>query len=273
MRLLLLVALTATLCQAASLSITRAEIERMEDGHAVFAPDTFAPGETVHLSFYVEGFTRKENMVKLRFHAQPVDSAGVPLVTALIAEQITTLTPEDKDWLPKLRVAFTLPGVLSAGPCQIHIRLDDELSEAFAERDLSFIVSGSKVDPSDKLAIRNLDFYSTEDDERPLDVAAYRIAEEVHARFQLVGYRHNDLGGIDIAYGISIADSTGRVLFAEPSAARDKSEDFYPKPYVQGVVGFSLKPGTPAGEYVLTVTASDRLGDQKAEVHRGFRLE
>ena len=48
----------------------RPEVERVEDGHPVFPPEAFAGGETLHFSFYVKGFTRKENKVKLRFEAR-----------------------------------------------------------------------------------------------------------------------------------------------------------------------------------------------------------
>ena len=133
--------------------------------------------------------------------------------------------------------------MLSGGACRIRIQVKDELSGESAARELTFVVSGPKIAPSPSLAIRGLNFYRNDEDERPLDVAAFRASEEIHARFQLVGYRHNERNAIDVAYGISIADASGNVLFAEPSAAQDKSEDFYPKPYVPGILSFTLKPG------------------------------
>ncbi len=258
---------------ASDLKITRFEIARVEDGHAVFPPDAFAPGETVYFSFHVEGFTRKDNTVKLQFEAQPLDAAGVALTAPIVSEEANTLTPEDKDWHPKLRGSFPLPGVLSGGAYRIALRLKDELSGAASTIETSFVVSGVRIEPSATLVIRNLNFYRNDDDERPLDIAAYRVSEEIHARFQVVGYQHGTQGAINVVYGISIADPSGRVLFAEPAAAEDKSEEFYPKPYVPGILSFHLKPGTPPGEYMLLVTAIDQLGSQKTESHRSFRLE
>jgi hypothetical protein len=269
---LLVCALALPAC-AASLSIVRPEVERVEDGHPVFPPEAFAGGELLHFSFYVEGFTRKENAVKLRFEAEAEDSEGAALAPGFQAEESSTLTAEDKDWKPKLRGKFQLPGVLSGGACRIRIQVKDELSGESAARELTFVVSGPKIAPSPSLAIRGLNFYRNDEEERPLDVAAFRASEEIHARFQLVGYRHNERNAIDVAYGISIADASGNVLFAEPSAAQDKSEDFYPKPYVPGILSFTLKPGTPAGSYTLTVKGVDRIGAQTTETQRSFVLE
>lgn len=275
MRGLLLIAVAAgVLAASPPLSIQRAAVARVEDGHPVLPPDSFVAGEIVHFSFYVEGFARKENEVKVSFDAQPTDPAGVPLAPLITSVLTTSLTAEDKGWQPKLRGDFHLPDVLSGGSYRILLHVKDEQSGESAAHELSFLVHGSQVETSSQFRVRDLDFYRTDEDERPLAVAAYRLSEEVHARFHVVGFQHGDQGVSDVVYGIAIADMSGHVVFAEPSASEDRSQDFYPKPYVPGVVGFTLKPGTPAGEYTLTVTALDRIGgDQKAEARRSFRLE
>ncbi len=258
---------------SAALAITRAQVERVEDGRPVLPPDTFTPGETVHFSFHVEGFTRKENAVKLRFEAHPQDPLGTALVAPIAGEENASLSVEDKDWQPKLRGSFTLPSIMSGGKCRILLTVADEQSSESASHESTFEVSGPFVEPRTSLGISDLRFYRTEEDERPLDVAAFRVAEEVHARFAVAGFRHDERGATDVSYGISIADASGRVLFEEPAAARDQAQDFYPKPFVPGVVSFHLQPGSPPGEYVLYIDATDRIGDQHARMQSRFRLE
>lgn len=258
---------------SATPEIVRPAIERSEDGAPVFAPDTFLGGETVHFSFFVERYTRVGNAVHLSFQAQSADDAEKSLAPAMTDDQTYTLAPQDRDWVPKFRGSFNLPMVLGAGNYHVTIRVTDEFTHQSVSRAVPFLVGGAPVEASPSLAIRNLAFYRNDEDARPLAVPAFRLNEEVHARFQIVGYRYSGDGSDDVSYGISVADSSGRVLFGEANAAEDKSTEFYPKPYVPGILNFSVTPGTPAGDYVLTVTARDAIGNQTAETHRSFRLE
>jgi hypothetical protein len=256
-----------------ALSITHAAVRRFEDGPPVYKPDEFTAGETVYFSLLVEGFSKKDDKVDVRFEAQPKDPDSVALTPPVTNENSSTLSPEDKDWVPKLRGSFPLPVILKPGTYHILIHVTDEIAGVAADHELEFRVGGEPLETSAVLAIRQLHFYRNDEDQKPLDVAAYRLSEEIHARFAILGFRHGDQGAIDVSYGISLADVNGHVLFQQPVAARDDTAEFYPKPYVPGVLAFSLKQGTPAGEYVLTVTARDAVGDQKAEATGKFRLE
>lgn len=276
MKFLLFIALAATLATDAfgtKLEITHASVQQYEDGPPVFRPDTFTAGEVVHFNFLVEGFGRKEDKVNLSYEAQPADAAGVPLTPVVTGKLVTALAAEDKDWLPKLRGNFNLPGVLLPGQYSIAVRLKDEISGATAQKDILFLVGGVKLSPSAELAVLNVDFYRNEDDVKPLQTPAFRVGEEMHVKFQIAGFRHDEKGAMHVSYGVSIADSTGRVLLEEPSAAQDDNSDFYAKPYVPGILSLTLKPGTSLGEYTLILTAHDAVANQKAEVRRTFRIE
>ncbi len=109
----------ASAASGATLEITHASVQQYEDGPPVFRPDTFTPGEVVHFSFFVEGFGRKEDKAGLHFEAQPSDPAGAPLTPSITGKLETSLAPEDKEWVPKLRGSFTLPGVLVPGTYKI----------------------------------------------------------------------------------------------------------------------------------------------------------
>jgi hypothetical protein len=153
------------------------------------------------------------------------------------------------------------------------VRLKDEINGETAQKDIPFLVSGVKIAPGADLAILNLDFFRNEDDIKPLHTPAFRVGEEIHVKFQIAGFHHDEKGAMHVAYGIAITDSTGRSLLEEPSAAQDDNSDFYPKPYVPGILSLTLKPGTSIGGYTLIVTAHDGVANQKAEVRRTFRIE
>ncbi len=127
--------------------------------------------------------------------------------------------------------------------------------------------------PSAEFAILNLDFFRNESDIRPLQTPAFRVGEEMNVKFQIAGFRHDEKGAMHVSYGIAIADSTGRVLLEEPTAAQDDSAEFYPKPYIPGILSLTLKPGTSVGDYTLIVTAHDGVADKKVEVRRVFKIE
>src|SRR5579862_5948220 len=90
---------------AQTLKVTRAVISESEDGPAIAAGASFQPGETVFFSFLVEnyrmGLTGK---VQLTGHTQAFDPTGTPIVPRDEELIGTTLSDEDKNWKPKLRL-------------------------------------------------------------------------------------------------------------------------------------------------------------------------
>ena len=258
---------------AGALGVKAAVVQEFEDGPPVYKPQGLIPGEAVHFSFLVENFTNKENHVELSFTARPLDAKGVPLAPEVTGRIDTKLSPEDKDWMPKLRGMFDLPPILLPGEYKIQIELTDGLSHARASKEIAYLVSAVPVQPSESLKVRDLSFYANEDSPKPLETAAYRGVESIHARFNLIGYQHTTQGKIDVAYGIVLSDVNGRVLYQENPAARDETESFYPKPYIPGSLALNLKPGTPPGEYTLTIKAFDAIGKQQTESRSSFKLE
>ncbi len=265
--------LCAGVASAAELKIEQAAIERYADGPAVYRSESFTAGEVVHFSFFAGGATRKGDAVSVSFEAEAKDPGGLLLTPRITGEEKSTLSPEDKDWKPKLRGSFALPGILLPGEYSIAVQLKDALAGTTTTAVLPFLVSGPRVQPAAALSIQNLGFYRNDTDEKALETAAYRGNEEVHVRFLVLGFKHDEKGAIRVTYGIALADASGHKLFENPSAAADEGAELYPKPYVPGMLSFTLKPGTPPGEYTLTVTARDFIGSQQTEVRRAFRLE
>ena len=85
--------------------------------------------------------------------------------------------------------------------------------------------------------------------EKPMDVAAFRASEEIHARFQMVGFRHNESkNAIDVSVRHLDRRCIGTRCFSRSRGrAGSESEDFYPKPYVPGILSFHVEAGDAAG--------------------------
>lgn len=256
-----------------TLKIEAAAVERYEDGPPVFAPDTFAASERVYFSFLVQGFGRNANQVKERFEAQASDFNGVPIAPPVNGDLEATLTEEDKDWSPKLRGSIQLPELLFGGQYRLTVQLEDEISKDKVEKVMTFFVSGPRPEEGQRIAIRDLDFFAGPDSQKPLEIAAYRREEQVHARFRIQGFRHTTANAIDVSYGLSLIDSAGKTVYSADAPEHDTSEAFYPKPYLPCTFDLELTPKTPTGTYILKVTAYDGVAKEKAEAQASFRIE
>jgi hypothetical protein len=62
-------------------------------------------------------------------------------------------------------------------------------------------------------------------------------------------------------------------LFSQEDAAVEKSQAFYPQPWVPGAFNLSLQSTMRAGTYTLVITARDGVGKQTAESKAEFRVE
>jgi hypothetical protein len=69
---------------------------------------------------------------------------------------------------------------------------------------------------------------------------------------------------------VALRDDKEKVLFAEPHAASEKDESFYPKMVVPGVMSLHLDPTIRPGPYFVVITAADAIGAQKTEASFPF---
>jgi hypothetical protein len=201
------------------------------------------------------------------------DSQGVLLDPPYVASVGTSISEEDKDWLPKVRYQFAIPSLMQSGVYKISVKVWDRFGKTEAQTEQLFRVEGHQVAPSDTLVIRNLRFLRSEQDSNPLAIAAYRPGDAIWARFDITGYKFGDGNAFDVEYGITIADSTGAIKYSQPHAAEEKTKSFYPLRYTPGVVNVTVPPDMAKGTYMLMVTAKDNLGNQTAEVKHNFSIE
>jgi hypothetical protein len=273
---LLLVALSAARAPGQSgkaLKIVDATVSQIEDGQPL-GSGTLTLGETAFFSFQVENYKVGPNgEVRLVGHVQAFDPHGTPISASDEIVIGTTLSQEDKEWKPKLRSQTQIPPIAPAGTYTIRYDVADGQTHAKAAGEAKFNVAGPNIAPSSELVIRNLGFYRGQDEETSLAVPAYRAGDMVWVKFDVVGYKYGEQNAIDVAYDVAVSTSDSRQLFAQENAAVEKSQAFYPQPWVPGIFNLTLQSTTKPGSYLLTITAHDSIGKQTASAKASFKVE
>jgi hypothetical protein len=281
-KVLLSVLLFAYGCLAADkpLAIVHTVLAQSEDGPPEASDENFVPGETIHFSCQAEGFRKvdkpndygKQN-ISLKFQIAVRDKSGALLKPIQEGKIETTVTQEDKDWMPKLRETIVVPPLADTGDYMIQVKLSDELAKANIEKSVTFHIKGRDVAPSDTLIVRNFRFLRNEDDEKPLPVAAYRPGDSVWARFDMTGYKLGDKNQVDIEYGLTVLREDGSVAYTEPTAADQKVQTFYPQRYQPGILNLNLAKDQPLGKYTIVLAVRDNIGKQMHETREAFSVE
>ena len=149
----------------------------------------------------------------------------------------------------------------------------DQQSHQNATGEVAFPVGGKGVERSQTLAIRNPGFYRLAEDPTALKIAAYRPGDMLWVRFDIVGYRYGDQNSIDTGYDVEVLSPSGKQLFSEENAAVEKSQAFYPQPWVPATFDLTLDARTTPGTYTLVITAHDAVGNQMAVQRAEFKVE
>ena len=266
-------------CAENSLAVVDASISASEDGPRVGTDYAFLPGEYLYLTFRIAGFTIKSEdrdevqKVSLTYEATPQDAGGVPLAERVSGKILTDLSPEDKDWLPKRRVAFLLPSFVAAGEYRVRVGVKDVFGNVEGQADFSFHVGGAKIQPSPALTVENFEFLRGENDHEALQIPAYSPGDTVYARFDLVGYKLAAGNGYHLTYGLVVLRPTGKPFFQDAKAADLADSGFYPAPFVPGTLNLTTSQDTPRGQYVIVLTVRDLIGNQTYETRHAFSIE
>jgi hypothetical protein len=264
--------------QAASagqnIRVTRAVISQSDDGSALGSGSAFQPGDVAFFSFLVDNYkVGTTGKVQLTGHVEVFDPRGTAIVPRDEEVIGTTLSAEDKDWKPKIRSQIQIPSIAPPGNYRIRYEVADQQTHQTASGELLFPVSGRGVEPAPALTIRSLGFYRTQDDDTPLRIVAYRAGDILWVRFDATGYKYGEQNSIDVAYDVAVLAADGKQLFAQEDAAAEKSQAFYPQPWVPGAFNLSLQSTMRPGIYTLVITARDGVGKQTAETKAEFRVE
>jgi hypothetical protein len=261
------------------LGVVDAGVQASEDAPFVAADYRFLPGDYIYFTFQIAGFKIKSEerdevrRIALSYEITPQDSKGVALAPAETDRILTDLSPEDKNWLPKRRVAFLLPSFITAGDYRIHVTVNDIFGKADASADFPFRVGGAKIEPSQTLAVENFEFLRNENDRDALKVAAFRPGDTVFARFEMVGYKLGPKNSYKLSYGLTVLRPNGKPFFEQPKAAELESDSFYPAQFLPGAINLTTTPDTSRGEYVLVLRIHDLIGSQNYEARQAFSVE
>jgi hypothetical protein len=272
--LLLFAFLSGVLNAAPALQIIKPIVSQMDGGAPEPAGFEHVGGETLYFSCRVAGYTRSEDeKVHLRYSVQAFDARDVPLDEIYKNDLTAEVSPQDKDWLPKIATEVAIPPLLGPGTFKIVVKVEDVQAKTTAELSVPFKVRGREVEPSDELVVRNFHFYRDEEGTHPMDKGVYKPGDGVWAKFDITGFKYGDRNKIDVSYVTSVIAASGKVLWTQPEAATEKSESFYPKRFVPAAMGISLQGNIKPGEYTIAVSAKDEVGGQSCDVKFTFVVE
>jgi len=256
------------------IAIVRIAFAQSDDGVPAPKDEYFVPGETIFFRCEVEGYQKTEkNEIQISYQVDAEDARGIALLAPENGLVKTTLSPEDKNWMPKIRYTVIVPPLADSGEYYVVVKVKDELASSSVEARATFSVKGRDVAPSDTLVVRNFRFLRSEEDSEPLKVAAYRPGDAVWARFDMTGYKVSEKNLFDIEYGLEVLSADGSVAYSEPHAAAAKEQPKYPQRYQPGVLNLTLPNDIAKGEYTIVLTVHDNLGKQVTETREKFSIE
>ena len=274
MRLIALLAFTGPLFAAAPLAIVRPVISDTDGGAQLPASFEHVPGDRFFFFCRVSGYAKTpEEKIHYTYSVEAADPKGVAIMEPFAQNIADEVTPQDKDWMPKIQTEVVIPPLAPSGTYQIVVKVEDLVGKTKAELSVPFVVRGRDIVPSDSLTVRNFQFFRSEEATQPLEKAAYRPGDGVWARFDLTGYRYGPGNKIDVSYVTSVIADSGKVLWTQPEPAVEQSESFYPKRYVAASMGITLQKNIRPGVYTIAVQAKDGVGNQTYETRQTFTVE
>lgn len=274
MRLFLLLGLLPILSAAPALEIVNPIISDMDGGAAEPANFQHRPGEVMFFSCRVTGFAKTpEEKMRIAYTVQPFDPSGTPLAEIYKNEVDDEVSPQDKNWMPRIATEIPLPPLAESGNFKIVVKVEDLIAHTTAQLEVPFQVKGHPVEPSDTLVVRNFRYFRAENDLQAMDKPIYHAGDTLWAKFDITGYKFGKNNKLDVTYVFSVLSGTGKVLFTQPEPAGDETESFYPKRYVPAEFSISLQNNVKPGEYGLLISVKDLIGNQTVESKQTFTVQ
>ena len=243
------------------LAVVEAVISDIPGGIGVPEDHAFLPGQRVHISFRISGFKLvKEGNLFVEFTIEPVDCLGIAFDKPVSGRILTTASAASTRII---RSEVDVPASPWAGEASFRITLRDRVAETEAFASVPFLVRSDMPDPPESLAISGFQTFDSEYSDTPLTEAAFRPGATAWVRFFLAGFRTGENNRYKLSYGVTLKNKAGRIVFTEAQAVSESREAFYPKWYVPGLISVRLEPAIRPGDYTLTITAADDIGQQK----------
>ena len=254
-------------------------MQQSEDAPFAAASFRFLPGDYVYFTFQIAGFGVQSSnrgevrKISLTYDVRPEDSNGVPLTASSSGAIEAELSPEDKNWTPKRRASFLIPGFIGAGDFHIHVAVKDQVAKSETAKDFAFHVGGLEVQTANAITVQGFRFLRKESDEEPLEVAAYSPGDTVYARFEMVGFKTGPQNAYHLSYGVTVLRSDGKPYLEEPKAAELSDSSFYPAQYLPGDLTVTTAASSTRGEYIVLITVRDLISNTTYQTKKAFSLE
>src|SRR5689334_14706594 len=95
---------------APALEAVKPVLSQMDGGTPEPAGFQYVPGETLYFTCRIAGFAKtEESRVQVAYSVQAFDPKGIPLDEVYKNEVKVEVTPNDKDWMPKITTTISLP--------------------------------------------------------------------------------------------------------------------------------------------------------------------
>jgi hypothetical protein len=259
---------------ASALAIVRPFVSQTEGGEPDPRGFSHVPGETLFFTCRIANFTKSaESKIHVSYSIQAFDSKGVPLDQIYTNEFVDEISPQDKDWMPKIQTELAIPPLAPSGVYKIVVKAEDLLAHTAAQLEVPVAVHGHVVEPSGKLVVENFHFFHGESDTEAMAAAVYRPGDGVWVRMDIAGFGYGPGNKIDVSYVTSFLNSAGNVLWTQPEPAVEQTESFYPKPYIPAEFGVTLDKNIRPGTYTILVQVKDAVGSQTYETKQIFTVE
>jgi len=246
--------------------LTLSNVRAAEGPEGPDRPDTrYEPGESATFRFDVSGYDTSpgKGQVRIRFLARdPFDVVMLKQVET-IQEQPAD-EPSFKGW-----ARISLPEFAWPGTYYIDFTIADLAANREVATSVPFTVAGTPIEPSDTLTLRN--FRLTDGKDGPLrQSAAYRAGDTLWIAFDVVGFK---------------ADGEGTVRFTEEAVVTwgsqrsdqmhllDVNSRFSYVPRRIPVTNHLTLGGMSPGDYVMTLTFTDSIGNQRHEQPVRFTIQ
>jgi hypothetical protein len=268
--ILLLAVTGAIAADTPALRLVQPQVSFSEDGQP--ADGQFQPGENVYLSAFVAGYQLSAEKIHVTYRLTVTDPQGIPIIEPVSTDIADKLSPQDKNWKPRIREVFSIPSIAPPGDYKAQLTVKDAVSGQSIAQDIAIPVRGRAVEPSPTLVVRNFGFYRGEDDPHPLTTPAYAPGATVYARFDITGYKLGPGNSVEVSYGVALVNAEGTSLYSQPVAATERTSGFYPQPYVPAGMTLNLDKTIRPGTYTLVISLADAKGSQNAEQRFPFQV-
>lgn len=264
----------AAAAPAAELQIVRAIVSQSEGGDPDLPGLSHVPGETLFFTCRIANYAKSsDSKIHVAYSVQAFDAKGVPIDPPYKNELVDQVSPQDKEWMPKIQTEVSIPPLALSGTYKIVVKAEDLQAHKTAQIEVPFQVRGHVLQPTDKLTVQNFHFFHNDSETQPMEKAAYKPGDGIWVRMDITGFGYGPGNKIDVSYQTSFLNADGKVLWKQPEPAVEQTESFYPKRYIPAEFGVSLDKNIRPGSYTIQVEVKDAVGNQTYEGKQTFSVE